>query len=415
MREIQPKSASGEPTRTDASPPVAAKSGKDALRGASYSEGEAQLAPGGALDQAKSPRGSGMLITSSQSNELTYSAPNSLNKTLGADLSETDRPIDDLIGEAVAKPVDIPKKNWSNHPAFAQIGASAAHVFGTGTNKRGVGVTNNGYAGLGRRPTYQSTFPLLNGLDARGFDIDRQMDLNASAMREAYGSLAASVQPGDEVVMTFGGHGSTEGLVGVDSTHDVADILPHADFNGLVQRAVDGGAHVRAIVFACHSGEGAEQMRTTEADRMLRSGKADLAWLSIYQDLRYDRASIKRFASDLSEHEDMVLDKARAELAKRNGGGSGDSVFAATRAQVRAESKRAIEAFWETLRVMLEKVAAKIAAKDGKPPSPIPTTVDVSMQEMETSHDYTLGAHLDCLDDLENRALALAGGPSGLA
>jgi hypothetical protein len=108
-----------------------------------------------------------------------------------------------------------------------------------------------------------------------GYQIVRQDNQTAAQIKALLDSGLGKLQPGGDLLFYFSGHGTMEGLVGVDGSIYAPD-----DALGLRGKARGAGVNLQLVTDACHSGifadalRGAEigELQQTAFDRMAGSG-----------------------------------------------------------------------------------------------------------------------------------------------
>ncbi len=271
-----------------------APSAPRAGRGVSYAEGRAQLSP-----QAS---GSAMVAGSCQTTEEAYNA--GLTAQLLTSLQRApDANLDDAVAHARTA---VNRLHPDQNASLTTVGNHRARAKGGG-KKRAVYLANARYADAKTFGPLDSTVneaqALQTSLGSRGYESQGiHQNQTAAQMKQlaATTALGGRVQEGDHVVVHYGGHGLTSGLVGVnldgqvrvrqdaieesaipgDTNRDLKaapaslqgrapkpgldpnDVLPYTTLDAIARSAVSKGVHVSLILDACHSGGVADLART---------------------------------------------------------------------------------------------------------------------------------------------------------
>jgi hypothetical protein len=96
---------------------------------------------------------------------------------------------------------------------------------------------------------------------AKSHTVDHQTDLTSTGLTSAVTGAGQAMSAGDELVVYYAGHGTEQGLVGVEARADNVSVLPLSTLSGLVGSAVSGGWHVTVINDSCHSGALQDQVK----------------------------------------------------------------------------------------------------------------------------------------------------------
>lgn len=132
----------------------------------------------------------------------------------------------------------------------SQAGTSAELVGAAGTRKRALVVGNSRYhrttslAGAERDADRAAA-----SFASDGYEVDHRRDLEGAALRAAVLEATARLVRGDKATFFYAGHGSAEGLLGVESVY-----LTNADIGRAVKGPRERGAEVTVVADSCHSG-----------------------------------------------------------------------------------------------------------------------------------------------------------------
>jgi hypothetical protein len=294
------------------------------------------------------------------------------------------------------------------HPTIAQYGRMAPGTSGaTGgagsgepAKKQAVLIANQRYANVSRlyEPVNEAT-QMQGELSSRGYAVEVHTDKTAADMDSLWGAMVSAAKPGDDLVAHYGGHGLTEGLLGVE--HDpppgTPDIFTNAQVAGVVGAATGKSAHIRMVLDSCHSGA------AVQAVREVRQNELAAAATSPDDKLRVEAlASLTQMKQRLlgqREQRTTVPGEIRAALDQHTARAPDPSDAAATQKWTKIQASlrdaevvyferhdREEDKLWAEMLPQLETI--RTLARYAPPPPPI--------------SDYSLGPQLNYLDDLWN-------------
>lgn len=420
LESVPPSERSTHATeRNTAQPPRSARApSRAALRAMSYGEAVQALTPSGSPgpDQAASePRGSAALMSSSSALEVT--SVRGFTPKLAADIEDNAvAPLDDVLTR-VSQTVVEDTDGLLMHPALATVGDTAGVTFGQGPSRRATFVANYLYENISSVSTKGESVALEGALKGRGFPTERQDNLDSRGMQSALLDPLAHVRPGDEVFLSYVGHGKAEGLLGIEHEWDAPDVLSHGAIAAALAAAADGGAHVRMVETACMSGMGPSALRDQELERV--SPTADAHWRSVRQSLE----TVVNSIAGLDRKLGPALEEAYRVSAELRAYRPGEEQASRERREQQAREawKRHYDAllaraarFWAGLRPTLISIANEVAGADGRPPVEIPAEAPMRRPEIRGAElKFTYASMLDPIYDLDNRLIGVMGGPRG--
>lgn len=231
-------------------------------------------------------------------------------------------------------------------------------------------------------------------LSARGYETSVHHDLRRDAMMGAWLEPLESCTPGDKVVLYYHGHGTTEGLKGVQG-----QIFGMDRFGVLRERALGQWIDLTIILQACHTGSVTDYFRREEVQSLrehlssLPSSDAAMELLDMAEDIQRMKDEI----SALEARKEACLDISEAELE------ADITIVDRRNAEADALSPQ-IQALWEAALVTLADYQARILALTGVTLA-MPVFPDGHWDDFWTNPDQ-----LDVMSTMVNRILELARG-----
>ena len=206
--------------------------------------------------------GGATLITTSQRNGSTKDAFSGSRQFLASRMTRED----ETSAWQHAVTADINKGG-----AVGEVGDTHAPVTG---DKTAVLVGNSDYVDprMNDLPSVPADVAGMGGYySSQGFRARTALDQSSSGMAAAFTAGLASAKEGDHVVLFYAGHGSTQGLQGVEARPFAKnDVLSYGAVTAAAQVAVQRGFQLTMVLDSCNSDVAQEQMtETVEA-----SGKA---------------------------------------------------------------------------------------------------------------------------------------------
>jgi hypothetical protein len=373
-------------------------------------------------DDAGSQKGSAAILASSGRNELTTIG--AFTPELAKRLDETNTPIDAVLTE-MADSATRRGERILAHPTLARLGQDVGARFGTGPNRSGHFVANYRYENGGAVPTVVPESLALEGaMQGRGFETNRRDNLDGDGMVEMFETPVDNARPGDELLLSYVGHGTEEGLVGVQNQEGKPDLLRHNRIAGMLSKATDKGAHVRFAITACMSGNAAEKLRREQRDELRASPKANQHWLELSSTLEQLRGGLEqadREGMAQAARAEQICTETRSRAQAEQDPNARASIQAeleqmdAAVDQAMEQRRQQVVALWAQIRTQVMAIATEVAVADGRPAPEVPEQLDLAEQGRgEFGRRFLFGAVNDLCDDLRTRALDLAAGPKKL-
>ena len=313
-----------------------------------------------------------------------------------------DLSIDEVLQHVAAFPlVGVHGDRSRQHPTIVQYGQMAQGTPGGEPRKKhAVLIANQSYANASDLYVPITEANQMQGeLSSRGYDVNVHADKTAADMSTLWGSMVGSAKPGDDLVAHYGGHGTADGLLGVnhDNPPGAPDVFTKAQVSGTVSSATGKGAHIRFVMDSCYSGA------AVQAVREVRENELAAAASSPDDKLRVDAlASLRQMKQRLlgfGEERDTVPGQLRAALEQHDSRAPDPADTEATETWSKVQSSlrnvipmsvdwhdRLEDKLWAEMLPQIEAVRAM--AKYPAAPPPISY--------------YGFGAQLNYLDDLWN-------------
>jgi hypothetical protein len=157
-------------------------------------------------------------------------------------------------------------------PGIAEVGKRGGARTGV---RRGVFVGNWDYKGVpwGDLPGAKRDVKSMQSKFSKYTGKLYENEPSTSLIGDAY-NVASELNPGDELLYYYAGHGTPKGLVGVESKGPSDGILPNEAITGLVNHAEKKGFHLTAILDCCHSGGAAGDVRRDTAEDLAEDKNA---------------------------------------------------------------------------------------------------------------------------------------------
>jgi len=204
------------------------------------------------------PEGSSLVVHSAGENEAAADGQSYTQDLLADAQDNPDVDIDDLArGRS--------DQQGHSHADHAQTGKKDVADNG---KKAAVYVGNATYSKVPVLPGAARDAAGMHGTwSGKGYQGGLVKDQTGDGISGAFQGALKGLGPGDRALVYYAGHGTEQGLLGVDYDpfQPGADLAPHALVQGLVQQAEARGFHLTAILDACQSG--AATARVTE-DRL---------------------------------------------------------------------------------------------------------------------------------------------------
>jgi hypothetical protein len=310
--------------------------------------------------------------------------------------------IDEVLQQLAASPLGRGADNdrGLHHPTIVQYGHMAPSTSEPrDTRKRAVLIANQNYTHIRRLNTpIDEAGNMQSQLASRGYDADVQTDKTAADMTSLWGSLVGAANRGDDLVALYSGHGTPEGLAGIDDDRppNPRDIFTNNQVSGVVSAATSKGAHIRFVLDSCYSGSAVQVVREVRENELaaVASSAGDHVRVVALTGLR----KAKQRLMDACLDRDTTLRQLDGEIQRRRahapaattGGTARDAVLDgldAAFARVPTAFEIAVDRIWAEYVPLLEIVKRAVGHTQAPPPIA----------------DYrTLGAQLNYLDDLWN-------------
>tara|TARA_B110000037_G_scaffold171984_1_gene195339 strand:+ start:823 stop:2364 length:1542 start_codon:yes stop_codon:yes gene_type:complete len=185
--------------------------------------------------------------------------------------STPDRPMTEILEEMAEK--QLLSKNSDQptfHPDLVSVGQPPLASEGTETKKSASLIGNSDYPGTASDlPGAKTDLTALAGA-LSGYDIDTHENQDAGDMESVYRSRLKESTEGDEVFLSFSGHGSDGGLQGVDNK-----LFVNAKVQSMVNRATAMGIHLNFVIDACHSANATSLVREEYASKLFEENNLD--------------------------------------------------------------------------------------------------------------------------------------------
>jgi hypothetical protein len=196
-------------------------------------------------------------------------------------------------------------------------------------------------------------------------------------MGSLWGSLVSAAQPGDELIAYFGGHGSPEGLAGINHSRTAPDLFRNAQVSGVVSSATGKGAHIRFILDSCYSGSAVQTVREEHANELAESAssfgdKVRAAAMAGVSEIRKKLITLRTHGPSASQSRAASHAGPQGQTGARNvtAGGSRDTDMEDWDRQVQEMVDGAAARIWAEAAPLLDLV--KKAIRHPLPPPPPP-------------------------------------------
>jgi hypothetical protein len=313
--------------------------------------------------------------------------------------------VDDIFRRISAGPVE--NEIGVLHPTIVQYGqrSPSAAEGGGAIKKRAMLIANQNYGwGDPLHTPIAEAEAMQSELASRGFEASVHCDQPSRSMDALWGSMVGAANPGDQLVAFYGGHGSPEGLLGVDreAPPSSPDLFTNQQVAGVVSEATGKGARIRMIMDSCHSGTAAQEVREIRENELAATARSAGDQLRVAALLGVRQ--MKQQLLEIIERRMEILVASYREAKHRCAGGPAstdaprtrhlavehsvdDSANGELREDLRNAFERAVDRLWSELLPLLAAIRTAVG----------------HMQEPPPITDYeTLGAQLNYLDDLWN-------------
>jgi hypothetical protein len=313
-----------------------------------------------------------------------------------------DLSIDEVLQHLAVLPIGGERGGGSlQHPTIVQYGQMPQGTpGGEPSQKHAVLIANQSYENLSDLGSPLAEANQMQGeLSSRGYDVNVHADKTAADMSTLWGSMVGSAKPGDDLVAHYGGHGISEGLLGINHDHPPGppDLFSSSQVSGVVSSATGKGAHIRFVMDSCHSGAQVQAVREVRENELAAAASSPDDRLRV--DALASLRQMKQRLLGLREQRDTVPGQLRAALEQHGSRAPDPADAEATKKWSKIQSSlrdveavwverqdRAEDQLWAELLPQIEAVRAM--ARHPAVPPPI--------------SDYGLGAQLNYLDDLWN-------------
>jgi hypothetical protein len=357
----------------------------------------------GATASAPTP-GSATVVGAAEDSE--YAFDNSFTPALVASLQSNpnlslDEVLANLSGSSLGAPA-TDNDGGLHHPTIVQYGQTDASANECRDNqKTAVLIPNQNYVNISPLGTpIAEANAMSSELAGRGYDSNVHPDKTSAEMSGLWNGMVNAANEGDDLVAFYGGHGSPEGLCGIndDLPPNPSDTFTNSQVAGVVSAATTKGAHIRFIMDSCHSGSAAQTVREERENELAQNADSlgDHVRVAALAGLRTAKQSL---LDHCHEREQVLqkLDDAIVEHQGKEPDASATIAHAAwatiltglqtARTTVQSAYDRKADAMWGAMSMLLVIVKAALS----HPEAPPPIT------------DYrTLGAQNNYLDDLWN-------------
>ena len=161
--------------------------------------------------------------------------------------------------------------NYTSDPTFPQPELHPTLTsYGERTDENSSGdkaamlVANENYPGAALAGVTAQATSLEGQLTGRGYQSPGVItDQTGAGLATAFSGLVSNAEEGDELLAYFIGHGSPEGLAGLDWQN-----YTNAQVSGLVNSATSKGAHIRFLIDACHAGSAVQAVRSERVNEL---------------------------------------------------------------------------------------------------------------------------------------------------
>jgi hypothetical protein len=138
---------------------------------------------------------------------------------------------------------------------------------GEGVGFKGALIIGNGaYTKLPTLPGAAADATAMAGsYGGKGYEIDHQTDLTASAMSAELGMAGVGLGEGDEFLIYYAGHAYSKGLLGVDGTNKGENSVPYGRMLGAANRMRGAGVKTEVVLDACQTGAAVDQAVADDA------------------------------------------------------------------------------------------------------------------------------------------------------
>ncbi|MED5372586.1 MAG: caspase family protein [Myxococcota bacterium] len=209
-----------------------------------------------------------------------YAFDDSFTPALLSKMNDEGKSLDDALGELGDSPLLLNEDSADNdeglhHPTIVSYGKERAAKGKRKAQKRAVLVANQKYKHISELSTPAAeTASLAGTLKGQGYKAKVWNNRTAKSMKSQYDDMVSKAKEGDQLVAYFSGHGAEDGLVGIKYNFDENnDMMPYSEVSSVVSAATAKGANIRFIMDACHSGTGAQLVRSQQIGKLAEEGE----------------------------------------------------------------------------------------------------------------------------------------------
>ena len=349
--------------------------------------------------------GSGMVMGSAADTEYAFDdsfTPALVKKMKDDPKMDLDTAIGQMAGGSLGASAD--NDGGLHHPTITAFGKKRQARGKHKAQKRAVLMANQKYKHISKLNTPVAEAASFAGvLKARGYNTKQRNNRSASTMVSGWEGMVSSAKPGDSLMAYYAGHGAEEGLCGInDGGPKGDDMVPYSTVSSIVSAATSKGANIRFVMDSCHSGTGAQLVRSQKIGQLAQEGKgmtAKVVSLAL-SGLQDNRKSLL----DHVHAREAALDKADARIRKNQIAAPGSS---ATPEQLAAwqlkdtklkEGKARIEKSYD-------RAAKKLWKKHYEGLAYVAQIAGLKAGAKDITDFRTLGAQLKELDSFSNHLL----------
>jgi hypothetical protein len=197
--------------------------------------------------------------TASETSDDTLSFTAGFAKARAKDWTPTEAEalttLDDMTRRVYLGAINERNHAHEQHPTGALFGQRPARI---GPSRWGYYIGNAKYrhAGSLGEPVNDAQ-RMRKTMEAAGlWTVAIERDRTAAEMRTGFSAALAATPPGGEILLYYAGHGSVDGMMGVDFefTENPLGLLRYSAFSDDLEAAAARGVHVLAVLDTCHSG-----------------------------------------------------------------------------------------------------------------------------------------------------------------